>query len=37
MLQEPWLSGEWAMGQSIAVVALGVGSAVAAYFLFKWE
>jgi ABC-2 type transport system permease protein len=37
MLQEPWLSGEWAVGQSIAALAMGVVSAVAAYFLFKWE
>lgn len=37
MLQEPWLSGEWAVGQSIAVLAIGVVSALAAYFLFKWE
>ena len=36
-LQEPWLSGEWAVGQSIAVLAIGAVSAVAAYFLFKWE
>ena len=37
ILQEPWLSGEWAVGQSIAVLAIGAVSAVAAYFLFKWE
>ena len=37
MLQEPWLSGEWAVGQSVAVLAIGVVSAGAAYLLFKWE
>lgn len=37
MLQEPWLSGEWAVGPSIAVLAIGIVSAVAAFFLFKWE
>ncbi|MDH3260594.1 MAG: ABC transporter permease [Acidimicrobiia bacterium] len=37
MLQEPWLSGEWAVGPSVAVLAIGVVSAGAAYFLFKWE
>ena len=37
ILQEPWLSGEWAVGQSIAVLGIGVVSAVAAFFLFKWE
>jgi ABC-2 type transport system permease protein len=37
MLQEPWLSGEWATGYSVAVLAIGVVSAGAAYFLFKWE
>jgi ABC-2 type transport system permease protein len=37
MLQEPWLSGEWATGHSMAVLGIGVVSAVAAYFLFSWE
>jgi ABC-2 type transport system permease protein len=37
MLQEPWLSGEWAVGYSAAVLAIGGLSAVAAYVLFKWE
>lgn len=37
VLQEPWLSGEWATGQSLAVVGIGVVSAVAAVLLFKWE
>jgi ABC-type polysaccharide/polyol phosphate export permease len=37
VLQEPWLSGEWAAGQSIAVFGIGAVSAVAAYVLFKWE
>lgn len=37
MLQEPWLSGEWAVGYSAAVLAIGVVSAGAAYALFKWE
>jgi ABC-2 type transport system permease protein len=37
VLQEPWLSGEWAAGQSIAVLGVGAVSAVAAYVLFKWE
>ncbi|MGZ8754681.1 MAG: hypothetical protein ACXW15_05785 [Acidimicrobiia bacterium] len=34
---EPWLSGEWAVGYSAAVLAIGGLSAVAAYLLFKWE
>lgn len=37
MLQEPWLSGEWAVGYSLIVLAIGILSASAAYFLFKWE
>lgn len=37
VLQEPWLSGEWATGQSLAVVGIGLVSSVAAYFLFRWE
>jgi ABC-2 type transport system permease protein len=37
VLQEPWLSGDWATGQSLAVVGIGLVSAVAAYFLFRWE
>jgi ABC-2 type transport system permease protein len=36
-LQEPWLSGEWAVGHSLATLAIGAVSAIAAYFLFKWE
>ncbi len=37
MLQEPWLSGDWAVGYSAAVAGIGLVSAVAAYFLFRWE
>jgi ABC-2 type transport system permease protein len=37
MLQEPWLSGEWAVGQSVAVLGIGVASTIAAFFLFRWE
>ncbi len=37
VLQEPWLSCEWAVGPSLAVLGIGVVSAAAAYFLFKWE
>jgi ABC-2 type transport system permease protein len=37
VLQEPWLSGEWATGQSFAVLGLGLISSVAAYLLFRWE
>lgn len=36
-LQEPWLSGDWATGQSLAVLGIGVVSAAAAFLLFKWE
>lgn len=37
MLQEPWLSGGWATGQSLAVAGIGVVSAIGAYLLFRWE
>ena len=37
MLQEPWLSGDWAVGHSMAVLGIGAVSAGVAYFLFKWE
>ncbi len=37
MLQEPWLSGDWAVGYSAAVAGIGLVSALAAYFLFRWE
>jgi ABC-2 type transport system permease protein len=37
MLQEPWLSGDWAVGHSMAVLGIGAVSTGIAYILFKWE
>ncbi len=37
MLQEPWLSGDWAAGQSIIVVAIAAVAMLIAWRAYRWE
>jgi ABC-2 type transport system permease protein len=37
VLQEPWLTGEWAGRQSVVVVAIAAVSAAIAWVAYRWE
>lgn len=37
MLQEPWLTGDWAWSPSLVVVGIAAASAAVAWWLFRWE
>jgi ABC-2 type transport system permease protein len=37
MLQEPWLTGEWAWSPSLVVVGIAAASAAVAWALFRWD
>jgi hypothetical protein len=36
-MQEPWLTGEWLVRQSVVAVGIGAGSAAVAWFAYRWE
>ena len=37
LMQEPWLTGEWLVRQSVVTIGIGAGSAVVAWFAYRWE
>jgi ABC-2 type transport system permease protein len=37
MLQEPWLTGGWALSPSLVVVGIAAVSAAVAWALFRWD
>ena len=37
LLQEPWLSGQWAISQSLIAVAITIGSIAVAWRAYRWQ
>jgi ABC-2 type transport system permease protein len=37
MMQEPWLTGQWLVGASVAAAVIGVASSVVAWAFYRWE
>lgn len=37
LMQEPWLTGEWLVRQSVVTAGIGLASAVVAWFAYRWE
>jgi ABC-2 type transport system permease protein len=37
ILQEPWLTGDWLVGKSLVVVAVGAACGAVAWLAYRWE
>lgn len=37
LMQEPWLTGDWLVRPSLVTVGIALGSAVVAWFAYRWE